>query len=311
MAEKKVLEGKGAIVTGSGRGIGRAHALLLAEYGAKVVVNDPGVARDGTGADKAVADQVVDEIKREDGEAMANYDSVATSEGAANIVKTALDNFGRLDILVNNAGVLRERMLFNMADEEWDAVVKTHLYGTFYMTREACKIFRQQRSGKIINTSSTAGLGGTGQMNYTASKEGIIGLTRGVAREMQRYGVCVNAIRPAAYSRMTASDEMKQAFVKRGGTEQEWEERTKRMAEQWAPEGNSPIVVFLASEAADNVNGCVFSVRKGYVGIYKDPPYVESSLWKEENWTPDELIEIMPNTLTKDKVRELPAITGA
>ena len=159
------LKDKVAVVTGSGRGIGRGIAILMAQEGAKVVVNDLGGGPDGTGGDQAPSDDVVAEIKAKGGEAVANYDSVASPEGGENIIKTAIDSFGRLDILVNNAGILRDRMGFNMSDEEWDGVLKVHLYGTFYCTRTACRIFRTQKSGRIINFSSTSGLGNLGQTN--------------------------------------------------------------------------------------------------------------------------------------------------
>jgi NAD(P)-dependent dehydrogenase (short-subunit alcohol dehydrogenase family) len=195
------LKGKVAVITGAGRGIGRGHALLFAAEGAKVVVNDLGGAADGSGASKGPADEVVDEIKKAGGEAVASYESVSTPEGGEKIIKAAIDNFGRLDIVVNNAGVLRDRMVFNMTEEEWDTVMKVHLYGTFNCSKPACVIFRQQRSGRIVNTSSTSGLGNRGQANYAAAKEGITGFTRTLARDMGRYGVTCNAIRPAAATR--------------------------------------------------------------------------------------------------------------
>ena len=209
------LKGKVAVVTGAGRGLGRCHALALAAEGAKVVINDLGGAVDGTGADKSPADEVVAEIKKMGGEAVANYDSVATMEGGEKIIKAAIDNFGRLDILVNNAGVLRDRMIFNMTEEEWDTVISVHLKGHFACTKHACIIFRQQRSGRIINTSSEAGLGNMGQANYSAAKEGIVGFTRTVARDMGRYGVTCNAIRPRAATRMTVTPELQAAWEKR------------------------------------------------------------------------------------------------
>ena len=190
------LAGKVAIVTGGGRGIGRGEALLLAEEGAAVVVNDLGGNPDGTGHDGGPADEVVAEIKAKGGRAVASYDNVAEMAGGENMVKIALDTFGRLDIVVNNAGILRDRMVFNMSEEEWDLVVDVHLKGHFTTTKAAGVIFRQQRSGRIINTSSTSGLGSMGQANYSAAKEGIVGLTRTVARDLGRYGVTCNAIRP-------------------------------------------------------------------------------------------------------------------
>lgn len=305
-----ILKGKVAIITGSGAGrgndrvqIGHAHAIAFAEQGAKVVVNDPGVARDGTGLDKGPADEVVAEIKARGGEAVANYDSVATSEGAANLIKTAIDNFGRLDILVNNAGAFRNKPILEMTDEDWDMVIKVHLYGHFYCAREAIRIFQKQKSGRIINTSSTGGLGTQRQANYSAAKEGIVGLTRSLAREVGREGICVNCIRPAATSKGVVKQETVEAWGRTYG--QEEAERIVAERVKWTPEGCTALVVFLASDAADNVNGCIFRVRQGVVHIYRDPPEIAATVWKDGNWTPEELVKLLPNTLTAGMVREL------
>ena len=197
----ELLKDKVAVVTGAGQGLGRAEAIELAAQGAKVVVNDLGTATDGRGSSKGPAENVVAEINKADGEAVANYNSVATIEGAESIIQTAVDSFGRIDVLVNNAGFNRDRMIYNISDEEWDSVMKTNLYGTFYTTRAACKVMRQQKYGRIINTSSHAGLGAMGQANYSAAKEGIVGLTRTVAYDMGRYGVTCNVIRPVSGTR--------------------------------------------------------------------------------------------------------------
>jgi len=286
------LKGKVAIVTGAGRGIGRGEALALASEGAKVVVNDLGGTADGTGAAASPADEVVAEIKKMGGEAVANYDSVTTSAGGENIVKSAVDAFGKLDILVNNAGILRDKMVFNMTEEEWDLVQKVHLYGHFFTTKHACILFRQQRSGRIINTSSSAGLGSTfGQANYGAAKEGIVGLTRQVSRDMGRYGVTCNAIRPNAGTRLTLSDQLKAAWKKAG------REAAIAAMEHANPDDIAPLVVWLASDDAANVNGRTFYVQTGLVALYSEPIH-EKSIVKVGGWTIDELFNFMPNTLT-------------
>ncbi len=300
------LKGKVAVVTGAGRGIGRGHALLLAAEGAKVVVNDLGGAADGTGADKAPADEVVEEIRKMGGEAVANYDSVATMEGGERIIKAAIDNFGRLDILVNNAGVLRDRMVFNMTEEEWDTVISVHLKGHFTCTKFACVLFRQQRSGRIINTSSSSGLGNMGQANYSAAKEGIVGLTRTVARDMGRYGVTCNAIRPRAATRLTMTPELKAAWEKRAATGVGGPTRAPRAEiELLPPEACSPLVVFLCTDEAADINGCTFSVGGGEIHLYSEPQYWRS-IYKEGIWDVDELCQLMPRTLAVGLVNPSP-----
>ena len=202
----KNLEGKVAIVTGSGRGVGRGVAHLMAEEGASVVIVDLGVNVDGSGADQSIAEQVANEIKDAGGNAVACTESVATMQGGENIIQTAIDNFSKLDIVVTCAGILRDRMIFNMSEQEWDDVIAVHLKGTFTIVKHASIIFRQQRSGRIITFSSTSGLyGNSGQANYGAAKDGIAGLTRVAARDLGRYGVTVNSIAPSAATRMTTS----------------------------------------------------------------------------------------------------------
>ena len=302
----KRLEGKVAVVTGAGRGIGRAEALALAAEGAKVVVNDLGGAADGTGGGTSPADEVVQEIKKLGGEAVANYDSVATPEGGENIIKTAIDNFGRIDIVVNNAGILRDRMVFNMSEEEWDIIMKVHLYGHFHCTKAACVHFRQQRSGRIINTSSIAGLGNMGQANYSAAKEGIIGFTRTVARDMGKYGVSCNAIRPNAGTRLTLSPELKAAFEKAkaqglptlGG-------EVLEQLEKATPEMIAPLVVFLATDEAADINGYDFFVGGGEIGVFSQPE-VKGCIKKEGAWTLDELMDEMPKKVTGGLVNPAP-----
>jgi NAD(P)-dependent dehydrogenase (short-subunit alcohol dehydrogenase family) len=270
------------------------------------VVNDLGGAGDGTGAEKSPADEVVQEIKKLGGDAVANYDSVATAEGGESIIKTAIDKFGRLDILVNNAGILRDRMVFNMSEEEWDIVMKVHLYGHFHCAKPACVIFRQQRSGRIINTSSEAGLGNMGQANYSAAKEGIVGFTRTVARDMGKYGVTCNVIRPGAATRLTVTPELKAAVEKAkaeglptiAGVDMD-------LVLSSTPEQVAPLVVYLCTDAAADVNGCDFAVGGGKIGIYPQPE-IKAQIEKAGVWTLDELMDIMPQKITKGLVNPAP-----
>ena len=208
-SNKQRLAGKVAVVTGAGRGIGRAEAMLLAHEGAKVVVNDLGGGPIGGGADDRVAAQVVEEIAAAGGEAVANYDNVATMEGGARIIQTAIDSFGRLDLLINNAGIVRPRIIYNMSESDWDDVIAVHMKGTFSTTRAAAMIFREQKSGVIVNTASESGLGHLGQSSYSAAKEGIVGFTRTIARDLGRFNVRCNAIRPRAATRLFDEEALK------------------------------------------------------------------------------------------------------
>jgi NAD(P)-dependent dehydrogenase (short-subunit alcohol dehydrogenase family) len=248
-----LCDGRVAIVTGAGRGIGREHSLLLAAQGAKVVVNDLGGSREGTGSDAGPAQQVVDEIVAAGGEAVANTDDVSDFAGAESLVKAALDAFGRLDVLVNNAGILRDRMLVNMTEAEWDAVIKVHLKGTFAPSHWAANHWRERSKAgdevdaRIINTTSPSGIyGNVGQTNYGAAKAGIASFTIIAAKELGRYGVTVNAIAPAAITRLTEDLGMGQV---------EGEAR-----EQLSPRHIAPIACWLASPASASVTGRVFDV---------------------------------------------------
>ena len=306
------LKGKVAVVTGSGGGIGRGIAIALAEEGAKVVVNDLGGERDGTGASQSAADKVVDEIKAKGGEAAANYDSVATVEGGQNIIQTAVDSFGKIDILVNNAGILRDRMLFNMAPEEWDAVLKVHLYGAFNCTKPASVLMRQQKGGRIISMTSTSGItGNAGQANYGAAKAGIAGFTRVVARDLGRYGVTANAVAPTAATRMTVSPEMQEAARRRaeragaGGQPAAPPRQAPAGMGMPEPEDVAPIVVFLATDAAANINGCIFGSRGGTIDLYPHLVPIKS-IFKQGRWTLDELLRIIPTTLAVGLVNPAP-----
>ena len=293
------LEGKIAVVTGSGRGIGRGIALLFAREGAKVVVNDPGVAVDGSGSDAGPADQVVTEIKGAGGEAVANYDSVATVDGGENIIKTAVDTWGRIDVLVNNAGILRDRMIFNMSEEEWDAVIATHLKGHYNCTKPASILMRQQRYGRIINFSSGSGLiGNGGQANYGAAKSGIAGFTRVVAKDLGRYGVTCNAIAPGASTRMTQQvpDSTRELRARAGIQGPGGAMRAPSGPMLRDPEYIAPMAGYLASDDAWNVNGQIFHVAGGTVGLSWHPtPF--RTVWKDAMWTLDELCETIPNQL--------------
>lgn len=279
-----MLRGRVAIVTGAGNGLGRAEAINLAARGAKVIVNDIGTSHDGIGVSNEPADRVVEEIKNAGGIAIASYDSVAIEEGAKKIIQLALDKFDRIDVLINNAGILRVQPIWDIVTEDWDAVIKTHLYGTFYCTRSACAVMKQQGYGRIINTSSHTGFGLQDQATYSAAKEGITGFSRSVARDMAKYGVTCNVIRPIAAWR-----------------------GTKRIIEQVEanlPEDVAALVVYLASEPAGHINGCIFEVWHGHVGIFIEPPQVEQVVWKDGRWTPEELMKVLPDTLTRGKSRE-------
>ena len=301
MGEK--LKGRVAIVTGAGRGIGRGEALALASEGAKVIVNDLGGGADGTGAAKGPADEVVDEIKKMGSEAISNYDNVVDFATGEKLVKLALDTWGQLDIVINNAGILRDRMLFNMAEEEWDAVIAVHLKGHFNLAKHACMYFRQERKpGVIINTSSTSGLGNPGQSNYAAAKEGIVGMTRTLAREMGRYGVRCNAIRPQAATRMTLSDDMRRRFERAG------EAGMKMLAalEKQEPTEIGPLVAWLCTDEAANINGRTFLVTAGHIGLYSEPEII-GSIDTDKSWSVDLVSDMLPKQVTKDLVNEWPA----
>ncbi len=295
------LAGKVAVVTGGGRGIGRGEALLLAAEGAAVVVNDLGGAPDGSGNSSSPADEVVAEITKAGGKAAANYENIATMQGGENLIKQALDTFGRLDILVNNAGILRDRMVFNMSEEEWDAVIAVHLKGHFSTTKAASIIFRQQRSGRIINTGSSSGLGNMGQANYAAAKEGIVGLTRTLARDLGRYGVTCNALRPGAATRLTISPEMEEARKK---AEAAGVQRGGGGMPAMPPDAIAPLVVYLCTDAAQNINGRDFAVMGRQIGLYTIPTIEKAIYAPGEIWTVDELEEIFPRTIGQGLVNE-------
>ncbi len=307
------LEGQVAIVTGAGRGIGRGEALLLASEGARVVVNDFGGSTAGEGGDQTPAEQVVQEIKKAGGDAVANYGNVASMADGEGMVKQALDTWGRLDILVNNAGILRDKMIFNMTEEEWDAVIAVHLKGHFTVTKHAAMVMRQQRSGHIVSTSSESGLGNMGQTNYGAAKEGIVGLTRSLALDMGRYGVTANAIRPRAATRLTISPDMEAARARRqaaraAGTAPEGDSSAQEAIsgiEAMRPELVAPLVVFLCTDKAANINGRDFLVGGNEISLMSLVQR-ERTIFNEGGFTLDILDRVFASTLGAGVVNPQP-----
>ncbi|HVM10777.1 MAG TPA: SDR family oxidoreductase [Acidimicrobiales bacterium] len=296
-----ICDGRVVIVTGAGRGIGRGHAIEFARQGAKVVVNDLGGAVDGSGSDLSPAEQVVEEIKGFGGEAVANADNVADWEGAQRLINTAIENFGDLHVLVNNAGILRDRMLVNMTEEEWDAVIHVHLKGTFAPTRWAAAYWRdkakagEQLDVRVINTSSTSGIfGNPGQTNYGAAKAGIASFTIIAARELGRYGVTVNAIAPAALTRMTENL----------GMGQRARETKPDEFDRFSPDNIAPLVVWLGSEQSKDITGRVFLVSGGRIAVAEgwNPGPGQD---KGDRWDPAELGDVVPKL-----VAEAAPITG-
>jgi NAD(P)-dependent dehydrogenase (short-subunit alcohol dehydrogenase family) len=286
-----ICEGRVVIVTGAGRGIGREHALEFARQGAKVVVNDLGGEADGIGRSTGPAAAVVEEITALGGEAVANGDDVSDGEGADRLIATAIDTFGGLDTLVNNAGILRDRMLVNMTLDEWDAVIRVHMRGTFAPTRAALQYWRerskagQTNEARIVNTTSPSGIyGNVGQTNYGAAKAGMAAFTIIAAMEVGRYGVTVNAIAPSALTRMTENLGMgkKAAQIPAG----QWNDLS--------PDNVAPLVVWLGSSESGGVTGRVFNVRGGHISVAEG--WVEGpTVHQEARWDPAELTEIVPD----------------
>lgn len=271
-----LLKDKVAVITGSGRGIGRGIAIAMAKEGARVVIVDPGVDLNGTGGSSRPADDVVQEIKAFGGSAIACNESVATMEGGERIINTAVDSFGTIDILVNCAGILRDRMVWNMSEEEWDAVIAAHLKGHFACTRPAAAIMRKQGYGRIINITSSAGLeGSVGQVNYSSAKAGIVGFTLTLSMELARYNVTVNAIAPVAWTRMTMSVPEQNRPAGFGPAQAD-------------PDDVAPVAVFLASEEAAYISGQIVSVLGGEVSIWQHPRPV-ATITKESRWEPEQL----------------------
>jgi NAD(P)-dependent dehydrogenase (short-subunit alcohol dehydrogenase family) len=280
------LDGRVAIITGAGRGIGREHALLFAAEGAKVIVNDLGGAVDGSGDDRTAAEQVVAEIEKAGGEAVANAEDITTWEGGKRLIDTAVEAFGDFHVLVNNAGILRDRVLVNMSEEEWDSVVHVHLKGHFVPTRHAAAYWRERTKAgaevkaSVVNTSSTSGLlGNPGQTNYGAAKAGIAAFTTIAADELVRYGVRVNAIAPAARTRMTEQTPGLSDIVQAPSD--------ASVFDTWDPANISPLVAYLATEACP-ASGKVFFVQGGKVRLFQ-PWTMTDSVDKDGRWTVAEL----------------------
>lgn len=276
-----LVRDKVVLVTGAGGGIGREIALAMAREGARVVVNDIGASVHGSGQDTGPAQRVVDEITALDGQAVANTDSVADADSAARMVRTAIDRFGRIDVVVNNAGILRDGFFHKMSAEDWDAVLKVHLYGAFHVSRAAAAHFKEQLSGAFIHMTSTSGLiGSLGQANYSAAKLGIVALSRSIALDMQRFHVRSNCIAPFAWSRMTDSMPTETP---------EQQARVNRL-KQMTPDKIAPLAVCLASDQSTDTNGQVFSVRNHEIFLISQPRPVRS-VHRSEGWTPQSVLD--------------------
>ncbi len=298
------LQGRVAVVTGGGRGIGRAIAESMAAEGAAIVVNDLGADPDGTARDHSAADTVAAAITAVGGRAIADYSDVSDFEAAEKLIRTACAELGRIDILVNNAGILRDRMIFNMSEEEFDAVVAVNLKGSFNCARHAAVEMRRQESGRIINVTSTSGLfGNSGQANYAAAKDGIVGLTRVVARELGKYSITVNAIAPAAATRLVATIPDR-ATAKRhaaGVASSGLMGDSIAAVTRFAAEDVAPFATYLATDAAAGINGQTFLVTGGLVALLNDPAPVRT-MTKATRWTAQEIAAVFPTALGMDLI---------
>ena len=307
------LKGRSALVTGAGRGIGKAVALALAEQGANILVCDLGVAMDGTGCDQGPADDTVKECRSLGVKATAYYADVSDFKATEQMVKACVSNYGSVDILCNIAGILRPKMIFNMSEEDWDRVLAVHLKGTWNLCRHASVVMRQQRYGRIVNCTSEAYAGTVGHTNYAAAKGGIVSLTYAVAREMGRYGVTCNAFAPRARTRLSVGDDQDQGLQRRIEAGLISQERLQGMEETRRegadPEHFAPFIAYLASDAAANINGCVFVTSRATIGIWNHPKVIRKFTrgWEiEEKWGIEELEKRVPEELLVGYVNPAP-----
>jgi NAD(P)-dependent dehydrogenase (short-subunit alcohol dehydrogenase family) len=291
-----LLQGKVAIVTGAGRGIGQAEALALAAEGASVVVNDLGSTADGAGSDHTPADETVAMIRARGGNAVANHDSVADYQAAGRIIQSALDAFGRLDILVNNAGTFRDGLFHETTEADWDFIIGVHLKGTFNTCHHAVPIFMKQRSGSIINTASSQWRNPEGRASYAAAKGGIVSLTWDLAWELRNHGITVNAIAPLAFTRAYATAGAYETHMAAAGLAQK---KPADEANRPGPEFVPPMIVYLAAQLAPEVTGCVFRTGAGKIGLYSHPSEVRA-IYRDKNdgpWPMEQLLALLPSTL--------------
>ena len=302
------LKEKSAVVTGGGNGIGRAISLAFAAEGANVLVADYGVSRGGEGSDATPAEKVVSEIKANGGNAVAHFANVVDFKAAEGIIDTCAKTFGRIDILVNCAGILRERMVWNMTEDDWDMVLGVHLKGTFNCSRRAAALMREQRAGRIINLAAEAWKGATGQANYCAAKGGIVSFTRALARELGRYGVTANAIAPLAGTRLTMTPEVIASAKRQYEAGQLTKEFYETVINLPGPEYVAPLFVYLASDKAANINGKIFFASKGKVAIYCEP-VEQYTIYKTDAdgmWTLEDLEKYVPSSLLVGYVNPAP-----
>ncbi len=301
------LDGKVAIITGGARGVGFAIAQAMAKEGARIALMDPGGGKDGAPESGLPAEESAAQLRAAGGEAIALNESVADHAACGRAVATTLERFGRLDILINNAGVLRPKMVWNMAVEDWDAVIAVHLRGAYSMIHHAAKHMREAKRGRIVNMGSEAWRGTVGQANYGAAKGGVFSLTRAMARELGRYGITCNTVCPSAATRLTMDEAVKEGFRKRLAAGLITQARFEQVMNMGGPEHIAPFVTWLVSDAAANVNGQAFRVEQGLVGIYNEPE-LKATLTRTDGglFELDELNDLVPRALLGSYVNPAP-----